>query len=68
MTEKQVAPTIIVEARSVYGCEKLYPASPDALLLASIAGTKTLSRAALKCAAAMGCVVTVQATVEQVTA
>ncbi len=36
--------SIIVEARSVYGAEKLYPVSPAAHLLARMGGTKTLSR------------------------
>lgn len=34
---------LILEARSNYGQLVLYPASPDAVILAAIAGTKTLT-------------------------
>ena len=52
---------VIVQARNVYGREALYPVSPAAQHLASIAGTKTLSRDNLRHAAEMGCTVVVTA-------
>ncbi len=51
---------VTVEARTVYGQEKLYPVNVNAKLLARIAGTKTLSRAVLADVIALGLVVVVQ--------
>lgn len=39
--------SIQVEVRSVYGQQAVYPACPDALVFAGIAGTKTLTHATL---------------------
>lgn len=48
--EKQIQ----VQIREVYGVKKVYPANPQAHLLAEIAGTKTLTHAALCLAERMG--------------
>ena len=45
---------ITVRIRSVYGIETVYPACPAAELFAKIAGTKTLTRHALRDIAALG--------------
>lgn len=46
--------TVLIEVKSVYGKENIYPANDKAKLFASIAGTKTLSRSDLKAIAALG--------------
>lgn len=46
--------SIKIELRQVYGETKFYPACDKALRLAQIAGTKTLTRATLEQAEAMG--------------
>ena len=51
---------LVVQARTVYGVEKIYPINSAAQQLAEIAGTKTLSRRALDTAAEMGMCVRVQ--------
>lgn len=45
---------LVVEVRSVYGTEKIYPVNDKAKLLASLAGTKTLSVANLELAKKLG--------------
>lgn len=45
---------IRVELKSNYGVEAIYPVCDKAKLFASIAGTRTLTRAALKDIAALG--------------
>lgn len=45
---------IEVEVRTIYGVPKIYPANEAAAALARIAGTKTLSKANLKDAIALG--------------
>lgn len=45
---------ITVRIRSVYGIETVYPSCPTAELFAKIAGTKTLTRHALRDIAALG--------------
>ena len=47
-------PVVAVEARSVFGNTLIYPANKEAQYLAVIAGKKTLSRADLDNAIAMG--------------
>lgn len=45
---------IYVDVRDVYGRETIYPACPTAELLAQLAGTRTLTRAALATIRALG--------------
>ena len=45
---------ILVDIRDVYGRETIYPACPTAELLAQLAATKTLTRAALATIRALG--------------
>lgn len=45
-----MSPVIRVEVRSQYGCVAYHPANDAAFALADIAGTKTLTLAALKIA------------------
>ena len=45
---------ILVDVRDVYGRETIYPACPTAELLAQLAGTRTLTRAALETIRALG--------------
>lgn len=45
---------VTIEIRQVYGNESIYPVCDNAKLFASIAGTKTLTPAALKCIKALG--------------
>lgn len=45
---------VIIEIRSVYGNERIYPANDVADVFANIAGTKTLSRDVLKHAQNLG--------------
>ena len=47
-------PTIMIRTRSVYGVSRIYPANAAAELLASIAGTRTLSERNLMDAIALG--------------
>ena len=46
--------SILVDVRDVYGRETIYPACPTAELLAQLAGTRTLTRAALATIRALG--------------
>lgn len=46
--------TIEVLVKDQYGRQTYHPANRDAELLAQLAGTKTLTTAALKCAMALG--------------
>lgn len=46
--------SVIIEVKTVYGKENIYPANDQARLFATIAGTKTLSRSDLKAIAALG--------------
>lgn len=46
--------TITVEVKNVYGIETVYPACKAAELFARLAGTKTLTRHALRDIAALG--------------
>lgn len=48
------ARTILVDVRDVYGRETIYPACATAELLAQLAGTRTLTRAALATIRALG--------------
>ena len=52
---------VIIELKSVYGKENIYPVNDQAKLFASIAGTKTLSRSQLKTIAALGFTVELKA-------
>ena len=45
---------ILVDVRTNYGAETIYPACPTAEKLAQLAGTKTLTRAALATIRALG--------------
>lgn len=45
---------ILIQIRSVYGEEKAYPMNHEAQCIARIAGTKTLTRAALLNVLALG--------------
>lgn len=45
---------IQVEVRTVYGVDKIYPVNEAAQILASIAGTKTLSAQTIEYANALG--------------
>ena len=51
---------IIYEVRSIYGESKAYPVNEAAKILASIAGTKTLTKATLRKAQALGFTTTQQ--------
>lgn len=55
--------TITVTVRDVYGIKTVYPACDTAKLLARLAGTKTLTAAALQTIKALGYTVTVTAPV-----
>lgn len=46
--------TIQVEVKTVYGVDKIYPVNEAAQILASIAGTKTLSAKTIEYANALG--------------
>ena len=46
--------SITVEVKNVYGIETVYPACDKAKLFARLAGTKTLTRHALRDIAALG--------------
>ena len=46
--------TIKVQIKSVYGTETVYPACPDAVTFAGIAGTRTLTADTLRRIAALG--------------
>ena len=48
------SPTITVEVRTVYGVPKVYPACERSKLFARVAGTTTLTRAALEAIQALG--------------
>lgn len=54
---------ITVTVREVYGVRTIYPACETAKLLARLAGTKTLTRAALETIKALGYTVNVAAPV-----
>jgi hypothetical protein len=53
--------TITVSVREVYGIKTIYPACDTAKLLARLAGTKTLTAAALQTIKALGYTVAVAA-------
>ena len=53
MPDKNI-PAVMVEVRSVYGNEMIYPANFEAERFAAIAGTKTLSRTDLMNIKALG--------------
>jgi hypothetical protein len=53
--------TITVTVREVYGIKTIYPACDTAKLLARLANTKTLTRAALETIQALGYTVEVKA-------
>lgn len=55
--------TITVTVREVYGVRTIYPACDTAKLLARLAGTKTLTAAALQTIKALGYTVAVAAPV-----
>jgi hypothetical protein len=55
--------TITVTVREVYGIKTIYPACDTAKLLARLANTKTLTRAALETIRALGYTVEVKAPV-----
>jgi hypothetical protein len=46
--------TITVLTKDVYGQEKIYPVSEDAIKLAKLAGTKTLTPAAIQIIKSLG--------------
>lgn len=46
--------SIIVQIKTVYGVEQVYPACPDAVLFARIAGTKTLTTSTLDMVKGLG--------------
>ena len=45
---------VVVNVRDIYGTRKAYPACPNARLFAELAGTKTLTREALRIVADLG--------------
>lgn len=45
---------VTIEIKQVYGNETIYPVCDNAKLFATIAGTKTLTRASLQCIKALG--------------
>lgn len=47
-------PSILVEVRSVYGNERIYPANLNAEMLCRLVGKKTLSREDLRIARELG--------------
>lgn len=51
---------VIIEVRHVYGVATAYPACPTSVLLARLAGTKTLTAEALSTIRALGYAVTVK--------
>lgn len=53
--------TITVTVREIYGIKTIYPACDTAKLLARLANTKTLTRAALETIQALGYTVEVKA-------
>lgn len=55
--------TITVTVREIYGIKTIYPACDTAKLLARLAGTKTLTAAALQTIKALGYTVAVAAPV-----
>lgn len=54
--------TITVELKSIYGIQAVYPACHASKLFAQIAGTKTLTRAAVASIKALGFTVEVKQT------
>lgn len=52
--ERDVAPVIEIEIRSVYGIDKAYPANPAAQVVADIAQTRTLTKTSLELARQLG--------------
>ena len=54
--------TITVELKSIYGVQTIYPACHASKLFAQIAGTKTLTRAAVASIKALGFTVEVKQT------
>jgi hypothetical protein len=60
-TKESAMKKIIVEVKSVYGNEAIYPVCDDAKLFASLAGTKTLTRPALEIIKKLGYAVEVKA-------
>lgn len=52
--------TITVKIKNVFGVDKIYPVCDGAKTLAKIAGTKTLTRAAVVLAGEMGITVQLQ--------
>lgn len=52
---------IIVQIRNVYGVETVYPACERSVLLARLAGTKTLTNDALRTIRALGYEIEVEA-------
>jgi hypothetical protein len=57
--------TITVELRPIYGVQAIYPACHASRLFADIAGTKTLTRAAIEKIKKLGYGVTVKQTEPQ---
>jgi hypothetical protein len=53
--------TIKVQIKNVYGNETVYPACPDAVTFAAIAGTKTLTPDTLRLIARLGYEIQVEA-------
>lgn len=49
-----MAQTIKITVRDVYGVPTIYPACPDAVRFAEIAGTKTLTERTLRLVQALG--------------
>ena len=47
-------PSVKVQIKNVYGNETVYPACPDAVTFAAIAGTRTLTADTLRRIAALG--------------
>ena len=57
---------LLIEVRSVYGNEMIYPANDAARTFAKIAGTKTLKRDTLKAAQSLGFTIKVAPSFSQV--
>jgi len=51
---------VIVEVKSVYGNDLVYPVSNSAILLAKIAGTKTLSPSVMRTIIGLGYLIEVK--------
>lgn len=60
LPRKDAGLAITVNIRNVYGNEAIYPVCPKGMLFAKLAGTKTLTRAALETIKALGYRIDVQ--------